>query len=98
MMAFTFFSCSTPDKVERVPKITEKIKDKWYKCQKDSECVLIVEKQCGHYISLNRKYRSDYLQYLTEQGLPFECRKRWRKRPESYCNLVSNTCRMDYAK
>lgn len=79
--------------LKKDPKI--KIRDKWYQCTQDSECTIVREKECGHYLAINRLYRDEVLLFLEKKGLPFECRKKWRVRPEALCDSVSNTCKMD---
>lgn len=101
LLVLTTYSCSTPKKEKEHRLIDIKVtglEDKWYQCKMDSECTLIQEKECGHYLSINRKYRKDVLDFIKEKGLPFACKKKWRLRPESFCDPVSDTCKVDDGK
>lgn len=93
LLILILVSCSSPKKEETSKQI--EIQDKWYHCTNDSECTIIRENECGHYIAINRLYRDEVLNFLDKKGLPFECKKKWRVRPEALCDLVTNTCKMD---
>lgn len=65
----------------------------WKYCQEDSQCAT-TKGSCGNFLSVNKKYQTEYLEFLNSQSFQIECPKSFFvgpiKPPEPKC--IENIC------